>query len=448
MLDILTEQGKIPTDNFCLSCGKFYVVVMNVLLKDVIITDTASPYHLQAQDVLIENGIIQRVGKNIPDENIQTLDGRGAYVSNGWVDIFSHFSDPGKEYRETLESGARAALAGGYTKVFTIANTHPVIDNKAQVSYIVEKSRTLPVQVFPLGAITQRADGKDLSEMYDMYQAGAVAFSDGLNPVQSPGLFLKALQYVKAFGGILIQQPLDKSVGALGLINEGIVSTRLGLPGIPAIAEELMVQRDIELLRYTGSRLHITGVSTAKSVELIAKAKAAGLDITCSVTPYHLYFTDEDLQLYDTCLKTMPPLRGKADRDALRKAVLDGTVDVIASHHFPLHSDEKDLEFEYAKPGMIGLQTAYALVQESLPELSAERIAALLYTNPAGVFGLNKNEIKEGAVADLTIFNPGEETTLTKENNESRSYNSPLFNKALKGKVMATISKNNIFINK
>lgn len=420
---------------------------MNVLLKNVIITDPASSHHLQTRDILVENGIIERIEKNIPDENNQTLDGKGANVSNGWVDIFSHFSDPGKEYRETLESGVQAALGGGYTKVFTVANTNPVIDNKAQISYIVEKSKILPGQVLPLGAITQHADGKDLSEMYDMYQAGAIAFSDGLNPVQSPGLFLKALQYVKAFNGILIQQPLDKSVGALGLINEGIVSTRLGLPGIPTIAEELMVQRDIELLRYTGSRLHITGVSTAKGVERIAKAKAEGLDITCSVTPYHLYFTDEELQSYDTNLKTMPPLRGQADRDALREAVRNGTIDLIASHHFPLHSDEKDLEFEYAKPGMIGLQTAYALLQESLPELPAERVVALLYTNPASIFGLNKNEIRKGIVADLTVFNPDGKTILTKENNRSKSANSPLFGKALKGKVVATIAKNNIFIN-
>ena len=448
MLDILTEQLKIPTGNFCLSCGKFYVVVMNVLLKNVVITDAASPYHLQKKDIFIENGIIQRIEENIPQENSEALDGKGAFISNGWTDIFSHFSDPGKEYRETLESGAQAALAGGYTSVFTIANTHPVIDNKAQVSYIVEKSKTLPVQVFPVGAVTQHADGKDLSEMYDMHQAGAVAFSDGLNPVQSPGLFLKALQYVKAFDGILIQQPFDKSIGTFGLISEGIISTQLGLPGIPAIAEELIVQRDIELLRYTGSRLHITGISTAKSAKLIADAKAEGLDITCSVTPYHLYFTDEDLQSYDTNLKTMPPLRGKEDRDALRKAVADGTIDIIASHHFPLHSDEKDVEFEYAKSGMIGLQTAYALVQESLPELPAERIAELLYTNPASIFGLHKNEIREGVAADLTIFNPDGKTTLTKENNKSRSGNSPLLGKTLKGKVVATIVKNHIFINK
>ncbi|ANI88607.1 dihydroorotase [Arachidicoccus ginsenosidimutans] len=420
---------------------------MNVLLKNVTIVDAGSSHHLQVKDILIDNGIIQRIDSNISAENIEVLDCGAAFVSKGWIDIFSHFSDPGKEYRETLESGAAAAFSGGFTKVFTIANTQPVIDNKAQVSYIVEKSKSLPVQVFPLGAITQHAEGKDLSEMYDMHNSGAIAFSDGLNPVQSPGLFLKALQYVKAFDGILIQQPFDKSIGTYGLINEGIISTKLGLPGLPAIAEELMIARDIELLRYTESKLHVTGISTAKSVALIAKAKAEGLNITCSVAPYQLFFTDADLQSYNTNLKTNPPLRSKEDQIALKQAVLDATIDVITSHHFPLHSDEKDVEFEYAKNGMLGLQTSYNLVQESLPELSAERIVELFNTNPAKIFGLKNEKIEEGKTADLTVFQPTGVTIFTKENNKSKSQNSPLFNKELKGKVLATVAKNHFFIN-
>ncbi len=420
---------------------------MNILLKNAIIVDSHSPHHLQKKDVLIEKGIIRKVDKNISQDNVEVLDCEGAYLSHGWVDIFAHFSDPGKEYRETLESGAEAAFAGGFTKVFTIANTQPVIDNKAQVSYVVERSKSLPVQIFPLGAVTQHGEGKDLSEMYDMHNAGAIAFSDGLNPVQSPGLFLKALQYVKAFDGILIQQPFDKTVGTYGLINEGIISTKLGLPGLPAVAEELMIMRDIELLRYTESKLHITGISTAKSVALVAKAKAEGLQISCSVAPYQLFFTDEDLQSYDTNLKTMPPLRRKQDQDALKQGVLDGIIDVIASHHFPLHSDEKDLEFEYARNVMISLQTSYALLQQSLPQLPAERIVELFSENAAKIFGLKNSAIDENNEANLTVFNPEQTTVLTKANNKSKSQNSPLFGKTLKGKVLVTVSKNNIFIN-
>ncbi|MGF7231788.1 dihydroorotase [Arachidicoccus sp.] len=421
---------------------------MNVLLRNVTIIDDSSPYHLKKKDILIENGIIQTIGEHLSKDDIQIIQADQAFVSTGWIDIFTHFSDPGLEHRETLESGAEAAFAGGFTKVFTIANTHPVVDNKAQVAYIKEKSKSLPVQIFPIGAITKNAEGSNLSEMYDMYNAGAIAFSDGLHPIQSPGLFLKALQYVKAFDGVLIQQPFDTTVGTYGLINEGIISTQLGLPGLPAIAEELIIMRDIELLRYTESRLHITGISSAKSVELIARAKTEGLQITCSVTPYHLLFTDEDLQSYDTNLKLNPPLRTKSDREALRKGILEGIIDAIATHHFPQHNDDKDKEFEYAKNGMIGLQTAYPVVLESIPGLSAEQTADLFSFNASKIFQLNRSKIAEGAEADLTVFNPAGNTIFTKEKNKSKSNNSPLFGKPLKGEIIATISKNKIFINK
>lgn len=420
---------------------------MNVLLKNVTVIDDSSAYHLKKKDILIENGIIQKIGSHLSKSDILCIEADQAFVCAGWIDIFTHFSDPGLEHRETLESGADVAFAGGFTKVFTIANTQPVIDSKTQVSYITEKSKSLPVQIFPIGSITKNAEGNNLSEMYDMYNAGAIAFSDGLHPIQSPGLFLKALQYVKTFDGVLMQQPFDTTIGTYGLINEGIISTQLGLPGLPAIAEELMIMRDIELLRYTGSKLHITGISSAKSVNLISKAKAEGLQISCSVTPYHLLFTDEDLQSYDTNLKLNPPLRTNSDREALRKGVLDGTIDAIASHHFPQHSDDKDKEFEYAKNGMIGLQTAYAVVQEALPELNAEKIVALFSRNATKIFKIDNPQIAEGTEADLTIFTPKGKTLLTRINNKSKSHNSPLFDTALNGKVLATISKNKIFIN-
>ena len=420
---------------------------MDVLLKNATVIDALSQHHLRAKDIFISEGIIQKIADHISSEkNTTVVNADGAYVSIGWTDIFSDFSDAGFEHRETLETGAEAALHGGFTKVLVVPNTKPAIDNKSQAAYIAEKSKSLPIQIFPLGAISRNIDGQALAEMYDMRDAGAAAFSDGLHPVQSAGLFLKALQYVKAFNGILVQQPFDASIGTHGLINEGIISTRLGLQGLPAISEELMIMRDIELLRYTASRLHITGISSAKSVELIANAKKEGLDVTCSVTPYHLFFTDEDLQTYDTNLKTNPPLRTKNDREVLRRAVLDGTIDAVASHHFPLHYDDKTIEFEYAKNGMIGLQTAYALVQESLPNADAERISALFSTNPAKIFGIKNPKIEEGEKADLTVFHPKKNTVFTRDNNKSKSQNSPLFGKTLTGRVLATISKNHIFI--
>ena len=421
---------------------------MKILIRQAVITDPGTTFNGSTKDILIDKGIIAAIGENLSpgDGGTTVIEEKGLVVSPGWIDPFAHFCDPGLEYRETLESGAQAAAAGGYTQVFALPNTQPVVSNKTQVQYIVQGSATLPVQIRPLGAITKNLEGKDLAEMYDMYNSGAVAFSDGIYPVQSPGLFLKALQYVKAFDGVLVQIPVDDSIGKYGLMHEGIVSTQMGLPGIPAIGEELVIQRDIELVKYTDSKLHLTGVSTAKGIELIKAAKAAGLQVTCSVTPYHLNFCDEDLAGYDTNLKVTPPLRLRTDMLALRAAVKEGVVDCIASHHLPQNWDHKVCEFEYAKAGMISLQTAYAAVQTALPELAPEAMVKLLALNPAKIFGISNPGIQEGAAAALTLFQPAGTTLLTKQNNESRSANSPFFDKELKGKVFGIINKGNLHL--
>jgi dihydroorotase len=319
-----------------------------------------------------------------------------------------------------------------------------VVHNKSMVGYILQKAATLPVTIHPAGAITKNNEGKELAEMYDMRQAGAAAFTDGSRSIQSPGLLLKALQYVKAFEGTIIQLPDDKTIGTNGLMNEGITSTQLGLPGKPSIAEELMVARDIELLRYTGSKLHITGISTQKTVELIAAAKKEGLNITCSATPYHIYFCEEDLVTYDTNLKVNPPLRTRADMMALRKAYSEGLVDCMASHHQPEHSDAKDCEFEYAAPGMIGLQTAFASAITA--GISVENFVAMQTSAARNIFGLPLPELKEGAAACITIFNPEALSSFSKENNQSLSANSPFFNQPLKGRIAGIINGRNEII--
>ncbi|MDE3145768.1 MAG: dihydroorotase [Bacteroidota bacterium] len=419
---------------------------MKILLKKVLIADANSPFDNSNKDILIDDGKIISIKDNITEKADTTIE-EELTVSPGWIDSFSHFCDPGYEFKETIETGAAAAMAGGFTHVFVLPNTLPVVQSKSQVEYIVQKSKSLGITIHPLGTVTKNIEGKDLAEMYDMHASGAIAFSDGLNPVQIPGLFLKALQYVKAFDGILIQMPIDKTIGTHGLINEGIISTQLGLPGIPAIAEEIMIKRDIELVRYTNSKLHLTGISTEKSIELINAAKAEGLQISCSVTPYHLFFCDEDLQDYDTNLKVNPPLRSKADMLALRKAVIAGTIDCIASHHMPQNWDNKTCEFEYAKYGMIGLETSFAVVNHVLPELTNRQLINLFSANARNIFKIASATIEEGANAELTLFNRNKTSLLTKENIKSKSYNTPFINKELKGKVVGIINKGQLFQN-
>ena len=354
---------------------------MNILIKQAHIIDPHSPHNRTVKDIFIENGIIKKMDASINDPADKIISHQNLHASSGWVDIFSNFCDPGYEYKETLETGARAAAAGGFTDVFVIPNTKPVIDSKGQVEYIRQKSKSLPVNIFPIGAVTKNIEGKELAEMYDMKSNGAVAFSDGMNPIQSAGLLLKALQYIKAFDGVIIQIPDDKSVGANGLMNEGIISTQLGLPGKPMMAEELIIARDIKLARYAQSKIHFTGVTSPKSLEYIKRAKDAGLDVTCSVTPYHLFFSDEDLTGYDTNLKVYPPLRRTADIASLKNAVIDGTIDCIASHHLPHEYDSKVLEFEYAKYGMIGLETCYSVINSAFPQLNPEKLISLMSSN-------------------------------------------------------------------
>ncbi|MHA4811224.1 dihydroorotase [Flavitalea flava] len=424
---------------------------MKILIQQVTIIDPNSSHNGTKRDILIENGRIITIREGISTSESTGADlviqGSGYHVSPGWVDIFSHFCDPGYEYKETLETGSRAAAAGGYTDVFVIPNTRPVIDTKSQVEYIRQQSRWLPVNIWPIGAMTRGLEGKDLAEMYDMRNSGAIAFSDGTHPVQSAGLLLKGLQYVKAFDGVIIQVPDDRSVGSNGLMNEGIISTRLGLPGKPMMAEELIIARDIKLARYTGSGIHFTGVTSPRSLDYIRRAKDGGLAVSCSVTPYHLSFTDAALVNYDTNLKVFPPLRDQHSVDSLKKAVLDGTIDCIASHHFPHEYDSKIVEFEYARPGMIGLETTYAAVRTALPELSPEKIVNLLSLNARRLFAMEQPSLAEGQTCSLTLFDPEGSTLVQEKTILSKSKNTAFTGQELKGKVIGVINGEKIILN-
>ncbi len=422
---------------------------MKVLIKQATIVCPASNFNGQIKDILIENGLISSISDSLTTQADQVIEQANLHISIGWMDVFAHFCDPGFEYRETLETGANAAAKGGFTDVLVLPNTNPAAHNKSQVEYIVQKSRSLPVNILPIGAITKNAEGAELAEMYDMRQSGAAAFSDGLNAIQSSGLLIKALQYVKVFDGTIIQVPDDKSIAANGLMNEGIISTQLGLPGKPAMAEELMVARDIKLARYAGSRLHFTGISTAKSLEYINRAKESGIAITCSVSPYHLFFCDGDLQTYDSNLKVNPPLRTKSDRDAMLKGLLDGAIDCIASHHIPQNYDNKVCEFEYAKNGMIGLESLFGVVWSMVNvQWSIAQMIHTLSVASRSIFGLALPEIKEGAAACLTLFDPTAVYNFDESMIASKSKNSAFVGKELRGKVIGIINKNELVINK
>lgn len=420
---------------------------MKVLIKQALISDPASPHHNTTRDILVDSGVIKTIAPFLDTAADTVISDKGLLVSPGWTDVFAHFADPGFEHKETLETGTTAAAAGGFTDVFVIPNTRPVTDNKSQVEYLSRRHGDFAATIHAIGAISRNAEGKELAEMYDMRNSGAIAFSDGTQPVQSAGLLLKALQYVKAFGGIIIQLPDDKTVGANGLMHEGIMSTRLGLAGKPIMAEELLVARDIELARYAGSRLHFTGITSPRSIEHIRKAKDAGVDITCSVTPYHLFFTDEDLKDYDTNLKVYPPLRSAKDQHILRSAVADGTVDCIATHHLPHEYDSKVLEFEYAKNGMIGLESCYPVLKAALPEISDSKWTTLLSSNPRRIFGLPAATVDEQGKAVLTIVQPSGHSVIDESFFRSKSRNTPFIGRTLPGKVLATINGEKLSLN-
>src|SRR5450631_1611450 len=409
---------------------------MKLLIKQACITDPLSSHNGTIQDILIDHGTIQDIAPAITQQAEQVIEQKGLRISPGWVDIFSNFGDPGFEYKETLETGSAAAAAGGFTDVFLIPDTQPVTDNKSQVEFIQHRNGGLPVTIHAIGAITKNLDGRQLAEMYDMKNSGAIAFSDGLHPVQSSGVLVKALQYIKAFNGVLIQIPDDTSISPNGLIHEGIIYTKLGLPGKPMMSEELIIARDIKLARYTGSRIHFTGVTSPKSIEYIRRGKESGIDITCSVTPYHLFFSDDALVDYDTNLKVYPPLRTRVIADQLKQAVRDGTIDCIASHHLPHEYDSKILEFENAKYGMTGLETSYAVIQTLFPDLSAEKIYALFGGNARSIFNLHSSTIEKGTDCSLTLFNSKAEWTFDLTQTSSKSKNSPFHGKTFTGKAV------------
>ncbi len=414
---------------------------MNLLIRNVRIVDTNSPHNGQTLDIFIENGMLKTIQADLQIENVEVLDANGACVSPGWMDVGVQACDPGYEHREDLKSVANAAAAGGFTAIAVQPNTNPVLHSKSEILYIKNNTQHSIVDFHPIGAISENCEGKDITEMLDMYAAGAVAFSDGRKSLQHNGLMLRVLQYVKTFEGVILNQPSDKAIAGDGQMHEGYVSTSLGLMGIPNLAEELMVERDLHLLEYTNSRLHIANISTAGAVERIRKAKATGLKVTTSVPVLNLLYTDESIAEFDVNYKTLPPLRHPEDREALIEGLKDDTIDMINSNHTPIDEEGKNLEFTYAEFGIINLQTAFAVSWTALEgKLSLEKLIEKLAINPRKLLGLNILRIEIGQVANLTIFNPEERWMFAESDILSKSKNTPFIGMQFKGKVWAVIN--------
>jgi len=391
-------------------------------------------------DVLIRDGVIVEVGVGLTMAKGEEVDCSGMVVLPGLVDIHTHLREPGREDEETVVTGTRAAAAGGFTAVCAMPNTEPIADEGAAVRFLIEKAETEgAVRVYPIGAITAKQEGRALAEIGDMAGEGAVAFSDDGHGVADAGMMRLAMDYIKRFDLPVVSHCEDVTLAGRGVVNEGVVSTRLGLPGWPAAAEEVQVARDIRLAELTGCRLHLAHLSTAGSVALVREAKARGLAVTCEVTPHHLFLTEDDISdLYDTNMKMNPPLRSAADAAALLAGLLDGTVDCIATDHAPHATHEKALEFELAPFGTTGLETALALVATRIVATGVagwSRVADWMARGPRAALGLPEVRIEAGGVADLTIVDPAKEWVVASDAFVSKSRNSAFLGAKLTGRA-------------
>lgn len=418
---------------------------MITLIKSATIIDSSSAYHQQKKDILIEDGVITQITDSITKkDNYQIVSKENLHVSCGWFDSSVSLGEPGFEERETIKNGLNVAAKSGFTAIAVNANTNPIIDNKTSVAFLINKAIGNATSLYPIGALTSGSKGIDMAELYDMQQSGAIAFADYNKPIANDNLMKIALLYAQNFDGLVLSFPKNKVIAGEGIANEGINSTKLGLKGIPALAEHIQIARDLFLLEYTGGKLHIPTISTEKSVALIKEAKKKKLNVTCSVAVHHLTLTDNELHSFDSNFKTNPPLRTAKDTLALQKAVKNGVIDIITSDHNPIDIEHKKVEFSEAKNGVIGLETAFGALNTVF---SIETYIDSITNKPRAIFGLDKISIAEGEKAELSFFNPNENILFTKADIQSTSKNSPFINKKLKGKVYGIFANNQLILN-
>ncbi|NNU33955.1 dihydroorotase [Mucilaginibacter sp. S1162] len=415
---------------------------MNLLIKSATIVDPNSSFNQQVADILIKNGTITEIAKDIKAD-VTVFDATGKYVSPGFLDLNCNIGELGLESKENLQTGTAAAAAGGFTGIALMPNTQPPVHSKAEVEYLLNRAKGNLVDVYPLGTLSHKREGKDLAEMYDMYLSGAKAFTDGNRPVQDAGLMERALLYTKGFEATVFSYPEDTAIAGKAKVNEGEMSTLLGMKGIPSLAEELMIARDLYPAEYTNSKIHFSTISTARSVELIKEAKKKGLKVTCDVAAHHLVLTDDVLAGFDSLYKVKPPLRTHKDVKALITGLKDGTIDAIVSQHTPHEIEFKDVEFEVAEFGIISFQTTFALALKA--GLSVDLIVQKLAVNPRAILDLEQATIKADQKANLVVFDTTTAWKYTKENNKSKSYNSPYIGETLKGQVLLSCNNNHLF---
>lgn len=419
---------------------------MRLLIRSVKIQDQKSPLNEKVRDILIVDGVIQQIGEHIDADNAEVVEVKGLSVSAGWVDMRVASRDPGFEHKEDLTSVRSAASRGGFTEIVLLPNTQPVVDSKDTLNYIKYSGLNALVKLHVAAAVTRKAEGVDFTEMMDLHQAGAVAFSDGDHPVQNADLLLKTILYLKPLNALLMNRPEDRQLTLYGQMHEGITSTLLGMKGMPSMAEEVMLMRDLKLLEYAlegnsksdqAPVLHVSLISTRRSVELIREAKANGLPVTCDIAAHQLAFTDEALMNFDTNLKVNPPFRSQDDVLALKEGLSDGTIDAIVSDHNPHDEESKNLEFDHADFGITGLETAFSLTVMN-SGLSVAQVIEKFTTLPRQILRLPEQTITENSIANLTLFKSDEAWTFNKS--YSKSKNTPFLGKELKGKVYGVVN--------
>lgn len=412
---------------------------MSVLISEARILDPQSTYHRKKANILIKNGIISYIGDRKQKADV-TIDAGGAYLSPGWFDLSACFGDPGNEHKEDLSSGREVAMAGGFTEVAVLPNTDPPIQSKNDVEYIKRDNKSSLVQLWPIGAISKDLEGEDFTEIIDLKEAGAIAFSDGLKPLWHTDLLRKSMMYVQKFDGLVIDRPEEKWLSQFGVMNEGVNSALVGMKGIPSVGEEIAIARDLKILEYTGGNLHLSNISSAESVKLIRRAKKKGLKVTCDVAAHQLIYTDDAVQEFEAIYKVSPPLRSEKDIKALIKGINDDTIDAICSAHQPQDEENKKLEYDLAADGMNNMQVILPLLIQLKAEIPIETMVTKLSTGPREILGMNQPKVEKGEEANLTLFDIKQKWKYNRESNKSKSDNSPLFGQEVVGKVLAVFN--------